>query len=110
MECLDRAATVLLKSQHVLWRLSVPTHPLTPLLQMVPHRRRFITLQDKFGEFGRLPLQDVASKTNEVAGDGTTPATYPGPAISPRNPRMPKFRRITHGFEESNKLLSKRGG
>jgi chaperonin GroEL len=34
-----------------------------------------ITLQDKFENLGARLLQDVASKTNEVAGDGTTTAT-----------------------------------
>jgi len=34
-----------------------------------------ITLQDKFENLGARLLQDVASKTNETAGDGTTTAT-----------------------------------
>jgi len=34
-----------------------------------------ISLQDKFENLGARLLQDVASKTNEVAGDGTTTAT-----------------------------------
>jgi len=34
-----------------------------------------ITLKDKFENLGAKLLQDVASKTNEVAGDGTTTAT-----------------------------------
>lgn len=36
---------------------------------------RSITLKDKFENLGAKLLQDVASKTNETAGDGTTSAT-----------------------------------
>ncbi|KAH0253466.1 hypothetical protein KCU91_g18459, partial [Aureobasidium melanogenum] len=34
-----------------------------------------VVLKDKFENLGARLLQDVASKTNEVAGDGTTTAT-----------------------------------
>lgn len=40
-----------------------------------------ITLEDKFQNLGARLLQDVASKTNEVAGDGTTTATVLARAI-----------------------------
>src|ERR1700729_3167437 len=40
-----------------------------------------ITLQDKFENLGARLIQDVASKTNEVAGDGTTTATVLARAI-----------------------------
>ncbi|KAI9704676.1 MAG: chaperonin [Bogoriella megaspora] len=40
-----------------------------------------ITLKDKFENLGARLLQDVASKTNEVAGDGTTTATVLARAI-----------------------------
>lgn len=40
-----------------------------------------IQLQDKFENLGSRLLQDVASKTNEVAGDGTTTATVLARAI-----------------------------
>lgn len=40
-----------------------------------------ITLQDKFENLGARLLQDVASKTNETAGDGTTTATVLARAI-----------------------------
>ncbi|KLJ06564.1 chaperonin GroEL [Blastomyces silverae] len=40
-----------------------------------------VTLQDKFENLGARLLQDVASKTNEVAGDGTTTATVLARAI-----------------------------
>ncbi|KAJ8071515.1 hypothetical protein OCU04_001832 [Sclerotinia nivalis] len=36
---------------------------------------RAITLKDKFENLGARLIQDVASKTNETAGDGTTTAT-----------------------------------
>ena len=42
---------------------------------------RSITLQDKFENMGAKLLQEVASKTNEAAGDGTTSATVLGRAI-----------------------------
>jgi chaperonin GroEL len=42
---------------------------------------RAITLQDKFENLGARLLQDVASKTNEAAGDGTTTATVLARAI-----------------------------
>lgn len=40
-----------------------------------------VVLQDKFENLGARLLQDVASKTNEVAGDGTTSATVLAHAI-----------------------------
>lgn len=40
-----------------------------------------IQLQDKFENLGARLIQDVASKTNETAGDGTTSATVLGRAI-----------------------------
>ncbi|EEH43444.1 hsp60-like protein [Paracoccidioides brasiliensis Pb18] len=40
-----------------------------------------VNLQDKFENLGARLLQDVASKTNEVAGDGTTTATVLARAI-----------------------------
>lgn len=42
---------------------------------------RSITLKDKFENLGAKLLQEVASKTNESAGDGTTSATVLGRAI-----------------------------
>lgn len=42
---------------------------------------RAISLQDKFENLGARLLQDVASKTNETAGDGTTTATVLARAI-----------------------------
>jgi chaperonin GroEL len=40
-----------------------------------------VTLADKFENLGARLIQDVASKTNEVAGDGTTTATVLASAI-----------------------------
>ncbi|PHH71713.1 hypothetical protein CDD80_5051 [Ophiocordyceps camponoti-rufipedis] len=40
-----------------------------------------VSLKDKFENLGAQLLQDVASKTNEVAGDGTTTATVLAHAI-----------------------------
>ncbi|GCE99011.1 chaperonin [Zygosaccharomyces mellis] len=40
-----------------------------------------ITLEDKFENMGAKLLQEVAAKTNEVAGDGTTSATVLGRSI-----------------------------
>ena len=40
-----------------------------------------ITLQDKFENLGARLVQDVANKTNEMAGDGTTAATVLARAI-----------------------------
>ncbi|KAG7661000.1 HSP60 [[Candida] subhashii] len=42
---------------------------------------RAITLEDKFEDLGAKLLQEVASKTNESAGDGTTSATVLGRSI-----------------------------
>ncbi|TAQ86149.1 hypothetical protein B7494_g5527 [Chlorociboria aeruginascens] len=42
---------------------------------------RAITLKDKFENLGARLIQDVASKTNETAGDGTTTATVLARAI-----------------------------
>jgi chaperonin GroEL len=42
---------------------------------------RSITLSDKFEDMGAKLLQEVASKTNESAGDGTTSATILGRSI-----------------------------
>ncbi|MBU1305804.1 MAG: chaperonin GroEL, partial [Alphaproteobacteria bacterium] len=40
-----------------------------------------IELEDKFENLGAQLLRSVASKTNDVAGDGTTTATVLGQAI-----------------------------
>lgn len=40
-----------------------------------------VTLKDKFENLGARLVQDVANKTNEIAGDGTTTATVLARAI-----------------------------
>ena len=40
-----------------------------------------IELEDKFENMGAQMVKEVASKTSDVAGDGTTTATVSGPAI-----------------------------
>ncbi len=42
---------------------------------------RKIELEDKFENLGAQLLRSVASKTNDIAGDGTTTATVLGQAI-----------------------------
>lgn len=54
---------------------------LTPLSLDGVTVAKAISLQDKFENLGARLLQDVASKTNEVAGDGTTTATVLARAI-----------------------------
>jgi chaperonin GroEL len=51
-----------------------------------------IELQDKFQNIGAKLVQDVASNTNEKAGDGTTTATVLARAIAKAG-----FDRVTHG-------------
>merc|ERR1719295_1683113 len=51
-----------------------------------------IDLQDKFQNIGAKLVQDVASNTNEKAGDGTTTATVLARAIAKAG-----FDRVTHG-------------
>jgi len=51
-----------------------------------------IELKDKFQNIGAKLVQDVASSTNEKAGDGTTTATVLARAIAKAG-----FDRITHG-------------
>jgi chaperonin GroEL len=40
-----------------------------------------IELQDKFENMGAQMVREVASKTNDLAGDGTTTATVLAPSI-----------------------------
>src|SRR3978361_1746841 len=41
-----------------------------------------IELDDPYENMGAQLLKEVASKTNDVAGDGTTPAPRPSPATA----------------------------
>ena len=49
---------------------------------------REIELEDKFENMGAQMLREVASKTNDVAGDGTTTATVSGPGHRSRRPQI----------------------
>ena len=49
-------------------------------------------MKDKFQNIGAKLVQDVANKTNEEAGDGTTTATVLARAIACRG-----FDNVTHG-------------
>merc|ERR1740128_657949 len=60
-----------------------------------------IELKDKFQNIGAKLVQDVANKTNEEAGDGTTTATVLARAIATRG-----FDQVTHG---SNPVEIRRG-
>ena len=51
-----------------------------------------VELQDKFQNIGAKLVQDVANKTNEEAGDGTTTATVLARAIAQRG-----MDNVTHG-------------
>merc|ERR1719153_965160 len=60
-----------------------------------------VELQDKFQNIGAKLVMDVANKTNEEAGDGTTTATVLARAIAQRG-----FDSVTHG---SNPVEIRRG-
>merc|ERR1712020_723763 len=51
-----------------------------------------VELKDKFQNIGAKLVQDVANKTNEVAGDGTTTATVLARAIASKG-----MDNVTHG-------------
>jgi len=60
-----------------------------------------VDLEDKFQNIGAKLVQDVANKTNEEAGDGTTTSTVLARAIATRG-----FDNVTHG---SNPVEIRRG-
>ena len=60
-----------------------------------------VELKDKFENIGAKLVQDVANKTNEEAGDGTTTATVLARAIACKG-----FDNVTHG---SNPVEIRRG-
>ena len=60
-----------------------------------------VELKDKFENIGAKLVQDVANKTNEEAGDGTTTATVLARAIASKG-----FDNVTHG---SNPVEIRRG-
>ncbi len=50
---------------------------------------------------GAQLVSEVSTKTNDVAGDGTTTATVLAQAIVTRGPEEPCRRRQPHGHEEA---------
>ena len=56
-----------------------------------------IELKDKFENMGAQMVKEVASKTSDVAGDGTTTATVLAQAIYTRRPEVPGRRHERHG-------------
>src|ERR1700716_4690599 len=47
-----------------------------------------IELKDPYEDMGAQMLKEVASKTSDIAGDGTTPATVLAQAIFPPGPEL----------------------
>ena len=62
-----------------------------------------IELEDPFENMGAQLVKEVSTKTNDVAGDGTTTATLLAQAIVQRGPEEPGRRRQPHGHEEGHR-------
>ena len=58
-----------------------------------------IELEDKFENMGAQMVREVAQKTNDVAGDGTTTATRAGPGDRARRPQVGRRRHEPDGPE-----------
>ena len=58
-----------------------------------------IDLQDPLENMGAQMVREVASKTSDVAGDGTTTATVSGPSHLPRRREDRRGRRQPHGAQ-----------
>ena len=58
-----------------------------------------IELKDAYENMGAQLVREVASKTSDVAGDGTTTATVSGPGNLPRGHEERDRRRKPHGPE-----------
>ena len=58
-----------------------------------------IELEDPFENMGAQLVKEVATKTNDVAGDGTTTATLLAQAIVREGPEEPCRRRQPHDTE-----------
>ena len=58
-----------------------------------------IELEDKFENMGAQMVREVAQKTNDVAGDGTTTATRAGAGDRPRGPEVGRRRHEPDGPE-----------
>ena len=64
-----------------------------------------IELEDPFENMGAQLVKEVSTKTNDVAGDGTTTATLLAQAIIREGLTQPRRRRKPHGAEEGHRRL-----
>ena len=62
-----------------------------------------IELEDHFENMGAQIVNEVASKTSDVAGDGTTTATVSGPVSVQRRSAQRNGRRQSHRLETWNR-------
>ncbi len=58
-----------------------------------------IELDEPFENIGAQLAKEIASKTNDIAGDGTTTATVARPGDCPGRPQERRRRRQPHGPE-----------
>ena len=63
-----------------------------------------IELKDKFENMGAQMVRDVASKTNDLAGDGTTTATVFNPSNSYRRYEICCCRYEPNGFKKRSRF------
>ena len=61
-----------------------------------------IELEDPFENMGAQLVKEVSTKTNDVAGDGTTTATLLAQAIIREGLKQRRRRRKSHGAEEGH--------
>ena len=61
-----------------------------------------IELDDPFENMGAQLVREVSTKTNDVAGDGTTTATLLAQAMVARGPEEPRRRRKPHRDEKGH--------
>ncbi len=70
---------------------------------------REIELEDPFENMGAQLVKEVATKTNDVAGDGTTTATVLAQALVQRGPAQRRRRRQPDGAEARHREGRRRG-
>ena len=63
-----------------------------------------IELEDKFENMGAQMVREVASKTNDIAGDGTTTATVLAQAIYREGVKLPRSERNRPGRHHFRQL------
>ena len=68
-----------------------------------------IELEDKFENMGAQMLREVASKTSDIAGDGTTTATVLAQAIVKGRDQVGRSRHESDGPEARHRSGSRRG-